>query len=73
MLDCRSTNDPISQFALSLKERMTKTDVSLTTLSEATTIPAERLQEILDHPGTVRLAEVAKLAIFFRVSLNSFF
>jgi hypothetical protein len=73
MSENRSANDPISLFALSLKERMTNLDVTPATLSAATSIPLDRLQEILDSPGTVRLAEIATLAIYFQVSLTSFF
>jgi hypothetical protein len=69
----RSSNDPVSQFSASLKDRMASQNVDVTALSEATLIPAPRLREILDHPGTVRLAEIATLAVYFGTSLANFF
>jgi len=73
MLGSRSFRDQVSQFSASLKDRMARNGVDIAALSDATAIPPSRLQNILDHPGTVRLAEIATIALYFGTSLSDFF
>lgn len=52
---------------------MAEQGVEVAALSEATAIPTSRLQEILERPGTARLAEIVTIAVYFGSSINSFF
>jgi hypothetical protein len=74
MSDGTRGEDPRTKFQAAILERMAQRDIEPEHLSALTSIPTSRLMLILGgRPGAALLSDLIALAVFFEISVDSFF